>query len=179
MPLPLDGLQAPWVTLDTLWLKQHLGIVVALMLAGAGAGLLGFAYLLVGRRRTYQNNAANDVLKAERAKEYGLYIAAFSLLGLGMLAGAAASALLMNTKVLATTIGSTVVFPGWVNAVTGFVQFNILIGKALLFCWLFVWVRWTLPRFRYDQIMALGWKVMLNIALVNLLATAVIAKLVR
>jgi NADH-quinone oxidoreductase subunit H len=59
------------------------------------------------------------------------------------------------------------------------VQFNILLGKTLALCWLFVWVRWTLPRFRYDQIMALGWKVMLNIALVNLLATAVIAKLVR
>jgi len=179
MPLPLDGIHAPWVDLDSMWLKQHLGIVLALMLAGGGAGLLGFAYLLTGRRRTYQNNAANDVLKAERSKEYSLYIAAFSLLGLGLLAGAGASAVLMDTKATATVVGSTILFPGWVNALTAFVQFNILIAKALLFCWLFVWVRWTLPRFRYDQIMALGWKVMLNIALVNLLATAVIAKLVR
>ena len=78
-----------------------------------------------------------------------------------------------------TNVGGTLIWPGWVNAVTAVVQFNILIGKALAFCWLFVWVRWTLPRFRYDQIMALGWKVMLNIALANLLVTAVIAKLVR
>ncbi|HJT25693.1 MAG TPA: NADH-quinone oxidoreductase subunit H, partial [bacterium] len=46
--------------------------------------------------------------------------------------------------------------------------------KVLFFCWLFVWVRWTLPRFRYDQLMNLGWKVMLPLALLNLLVTGVI-----
>jgi NADH-quinone oxidoreductase subunit H len=51
--------------------------------------------------------------------------------------------------------------------------------KTLAVAWLFIWVRWTLPRFRYDQIMVLGWKVMLNLALLNLVVTAVIARLVR
>ena len=41
--------------------------------------------------------------------------------------------------------------------------------KLLFACWVFIWVRWTLPRFRYDQLMALGWKVMLPLALANLL----------
>jgi NADH-quinone oxidoreductase subunit H len=45
-------------------------------------------------------------------------------------------------------------------------------GKVAFFMWLFVWVRWTLPRFRYDQLMDLGWKIMLPLSLLNIFATA-------
>jgi NADH-quinone oxidoreductase subunit H len=44
--------------------------------------------------------------------------------------------------------------------------------KVAFFMWTYVWVRWTLPRFRYDQVMDLGWKVMLPASLVNLFITA-------
>jgi NADH-quinone oxidoreductase subunit H len=37
--------------------------------------------------------------------------------------------------------------------------------------WFFVWVRWTIPRFRYDQLMDLGWKVMLPLSLLNIFGT--------
>jgi NADH-quinone oxidoreductase subunit H len=48
--------------------------------------------------------------------------------------------------------------------------------KVACFLFLFLWVRWTLPRFRFDQLMKIGWKVMLPLALLNLLVTgAVIA----
>ncbi len=47
-------------------------------------------------------------------------------------------------------------------------------AKVTFFMWLFVWVRWTLPRFRYDQVMDLGWKVLLPLSLANLLVTAVL-----
>jgi NADH-quinone oxidoreductase subunit H len=39
---------------------------------------------------------------------------------------------------------------------------------------LYVWVRWTLPRFRYDQLMAFGWKVLLPLSIANIVATALI-----
>lgn len=53
---------------------------------------------------------------------------------------------------------------------------HILIFLAKVFCVLFffIWVRWTVPRFRYDQLMRLGWNVMLPLALVNLVLTGVV-----
>ena len=55
---------------------------------------------------------------------------------------------------------------------TGFFQAGFFLMKTLFFCWVFIWVRWTLPRFRYDQLMQLGWKVMLPLAVLNVLVTA-------
>jgi NADH-quinone oxidoreductase subunit H len=50
-------------------------------------------------------------------------------------------------------------------------QFTAFILKLVFFMWFFVWVRWTIPRFRYDQLMDLGWKVMLPLSLLNIFAT--------
>ena len=44
--------------------------------------------------------------------------------------------------------------------------------KVLFGCWFFIWVRWTIVRFRYDQLMNLGWKRMLPLALANLFLAA-------
>ncbi len=53
--------------------------------------------------------------------------------------------------------------PGWIW----------LIGKIFFFLYIFIWLRATLPRYRYDQLMNIGWKVLIPIALVNLVLTAV------
>lgn len=62
----------------------------------------------------------------------------------------------------------------WGQAVFEMLSLVIKIG---LFMWLYVWVRWTLPRFRYDQLMDLGWKVMLPVSLLNILFTGVMVYL--
>lgn len=51
------------------------------------------------------------------------------------------------------------------------------LAKLFLFIFLFIWLRATLPRFRYDQLMRFGWKVLLPIALVNIMVTAVFVAL--
>ena len=43
--------------------------------------------------------------------------------------------------------------------------------KTGLFLWIFIWIRWTFPRFRYDQLMAFGWKVLIPLALANIFLT--------
>ena len=56
----------------------------------------------------------------------------------------------------------------------GLLQVGIFIGKLLVFMALFIWVRWMLPRFRYDQLMDLGWKRFVPLALANIVVTAVV-----
>jgi NADH-quinone oxidoreductase subunit H len=50
----------------------------------------------------------------------------------------------------------------------------VFIGKVLFFLFLFIWVRFTLPRFRYDQVMGLGWKVLFPLAVLNIIVTSAI-----
>jgi NADH-quinone oxidoreductase subunit H len=57
--------------------------------------------------------------------------------------------------------------PGWVDPF-------VVLGKMALVTFLFIWVRATLPRLRYDQLMSFGWKVLLPLATVNALVTAIV-----
>lgn len=50
----------------------------------------------------------------------------------------------------------------------------VLFIKIIFFLFLFMWVRWTIPRFRYDQLMRLGWKILIPLALLNMLITGAV-----
>ena len=62
----------------------------------------------------------------------------------------------------------------WTYVLLGVASFSI---KVLLFCFLFMQIRWTLPRFRYDQLMKLGWLGLFPISVANMLVTALILPL--
>jgi NADH-quinone oxidoreductase subunit H len=65
--------------------------------------------------------------------------------------------------------GWTFPIPQWAYVIAGVASFS---AKVLIFCWLFMQLRWTLPRFRYDQLMRLGWLGLFPISVVNVLVTA-------
>ena len=55
--------------------------------------------------------------------------------------------------------------------IAALIGISALMIKVAIFLFVFMWVRWTIPRFRYDQLMNLGWKVLIPLALINMLAT--------
>ena len=62
----------------------------------------------------------------------------------------------------------------WGVNVMAILQGVVFFAKIVCFIFLFMWVRWTIPRFRYDQLMNLGWKILLPLALANMLLTGAI-----
>jgi NADH-quinone oxidoreductase subunit H len=79
-------------------------------------------------------------------------------------------------------ITTTVFLGGWhlpfVDETPGFLQPFVVLGKMSLIVLFFFWIRATLPRLRYDQLMSFGWKVLLPIATLNALVTAVVVVVV-
>jgi NADH-quinone oxidoreductase subunit H len=77
--------------------------------------------------------------------------------------------------ITATSIATTLFFGGWWGPgverypVLGLVYF---LGKVFILILVFMWIRFTLPRFRYDQLMRFGWKVLLPAAIINIVITA-------
>jgi len=63
--------------------------------------------------------------------------------------------------------------------VVGLISIGIFMGKALFFIFLFMWVRWTVPRFRYDQVMKLGWQKLLPLAIGNLIFYALAIAIIQ
>jgi len=86
--------------------------------------------------------------------------------------------------ILASAIMVTLFFGGWTlpwfgldqpatTLLGGVLHIGVFLGKVFLFLVMFVWVRWMWPRFRYDQLMDLGWLRFIPIALANILVTAI------
>ena len=95
-----------------------------------------------------------------------------NLIFAGILVGLAGLCVLLGIGYLAGDVANTT---PWLATLAGvLVQVAVLLVKFAFFFWLFIWVRWTVPRFRYDQLMNLGWKFLLPLALFNIAVTSVL-----
>ena len=72
--------------------------------------------------------------------------------------------------------GASLALPGLLVTL---VQVAAFACKLLFFCWFLLLIRWTLPRFRYDQLMRLGWKFMLPVSVLNVFVTGLVLILIR
>lgn len=78
------------------------------------------------------------------------------------------------TGPLGAVIGKLGIVPNPVDWARALLQMCSFAIKTGFFLWVFVWIRWTIPRFRYDQVMNLGWKLMFPLALGNIALTAML-----
>ena len=71
--------------------------------------------------------------------------------------------------------GGEWLMPHWLVVLFQVAAFNI---KVIFFCWLQVLIRWTYPRFRYDQLMDFGWKLLIPLSLVNIVGTGIVMSII-
>lgn len=121
------------------------------------------------------NRAPFDLPEAENELNGGYHLE-YSSMKLGFFLFAEYINMFISSALISTMYFGGYAFPymdklGLEPNVVTILGFLALFVKTLLFIFFFMWVRWTVPRFRYDQLMRLGWKIMIPLALVNMLIT--------
>ncbi len=124
------------------------------------------------------NRAPFDLPECE-TELVGGYHTEYSSMKLGFYLFAEYTNMFISSAVIATFYFGGYNFPLIYNYITdpiwiSIVSFLIMMMKVCFFIFVFIWVRWTIPRFRYDQLMSLGWRVLLPLAILNILITGVV-----
>ncbi|UTJ06083.1 complex I subunit 1/NuoH family protein [Arcobacter roscoffensis] len=145
------GYQIPW--LDTQTIHSNINYVIAAIM------ILLPIKIFIFTKWMKKNNKTVGMGDKRREKETKILTIAFwsiCLIILGLLA-----------IFLITGLGTN-----GINIVTAILQIGTFLVKFFLVAFLYIWVRWTVLRFRYDQLQMLGWKVLIPLALLNVILTA-------
>jgi NADH-quinone oxidoreductase subunit H len=124
------------------------------------------------------NRAPFDLPEAENELNFG-YHQEYSSMKLGFYLFAEYINMFISSVIMATLFfgGYDMPFVNEANLstnVAAIVGIVALMVKVVIFIFIFMWVRWTLPRFRYDQLMNLGWKSLIPLALINMFVTGAV-----
>jgi len=133
------------------------------------------------------NRTPFDLPEAENELNFG-YHQEYSSMKLGFYLFAEYINMFISSVVMATLffggydipfVNDASLAASWGANTTALLQAGALFAKTGVFIFLFMWVRWTIPRFRYDQLMDLGWKKLIPLSLVNMIITALVVLLLQ
>jgi NADH-quinone oxidoreductase subunit H len=122
------------------------------------------------------NRAPFDLAECE-SELVGGYHTEYTSMKLGLFLFAEYVSMFISSAVMAILFFGGYNFPGMdyfdgnTLAILGVLAF---FTKTFLFIFVFMWIRWTIPRFRFDQLMHLGWKTLIPVAIINMLITAIV-----
>jgi NADH-quinone oxidoreductase subunit H len=126
------------------------------------------------------NRTPFDLAECE-AELIGGYHTEYSSMKMGFYLFAEYASMFISSTILAVLYFGAYNYPGmdWVEANWGvnpanLIGFGVLFAKLCFFIFFYMWVRWTIPRFRYDQLMKLGWKMLIPLAIANIVITGII-----
>lgn len=124
------------------------------------------------------NRAPFDLPECE-SELVGGYHTEYSSMKLGLFLFAEYINMFISSAVMASLYWGGYNFPfqhelGLEGNTLAILQTVALFAKIIIFIFIFMWVRWTLPRFRYDQLMHLGWRVLLPLSLANIFITGIV-----
>ena len=124
------------------------------------------------------NRAPFDLPECE-SELVGGYHTEYSSMKLGLFLFAEYINMFISSAVMASLYWGGYNFPfqhelGLEGNTLAILQTVALFAKIVIFIFIFMWVRWTLPRFRYDQLMHLGWRVLLPLSLANIFITGIV-----
>ncbi|OJX51117.1 MAG: NADH-quinone oxidoreductase subunit H [Flavobacterium sp. 38-13] len=131
------------------------------------------------------NRTPFDLAECE-AELIGGYHTEYSSMRMGFYLFAEYASMFISSTILAVLYFGGYNYPGMEWAVENWgvnpaniIGIVVLFIKISFFIFFFMWVRWTIPRFRYDQLMRLGWKALIPLAIANIIVTAVVMLLVQ
>ncbi|WP_320035010.1 complex I subunit 1 family protein [Campylobacterota bacterium DY0563] len=148
----LGGYQIPWM--DTQTIQSNINYVMIAIIILLPLKAFFFAKWM---NKNYDWLDKND----KRQKEKNILIKGFW--GIAIIISASLIAL------IATGLGEN-----GVNIATAVIQIGTFVAKFLFMNFVFIWIRWTLLRFRYDQLQMLGWKVLIPLSILNIVVTAIV-----
>lgn len=126
------------------------------------------------------NRTPFDLAECE-AELIGGYHTEYSSMRMGFYLFAEYASMFISSTILAVLYFGAYNYPGmswavenWGVNIANVIGIFVLFAKICFFIFFFMWVRWTIPRFRYDQLMRLGWQMLIPLAIANIVITALV-----